>query len=87
VKLGTKVRILAALLLLAAAALSGTSAPGLTKNATGCWRSETGGSPGLSGCQGGGDGCYVCLHSDRYGIYHCFESPDGEIIYCAPGSE
>lgn len=81
-KTGTRMRILAALLLLGSTALSGTAGPGSAKRATGC--SLTGGSPGPDGCTGGEDGCYDCLHSDRYGIYECYESPDGATLYCQP---
>jgi hypothetical protein len=79
-------RILAAILLSAATALTSLSAHPPEKNATGCWLSQNGGNPTYDGCGGGGDSCYICLHSDRYGIYHCYESPSGEIIYCSPGT-
>jgi hypothetical protein len=61
VKTGTRTRILAILLLLGATSLSGVTVPRTDKNAIGCQRSEVGGTPTPRGCDGGGDGCYVCV--------------------------
>jgi hypothetical protein len=85
-KTGTKIRILAASLLLAATALGGMSGPSPVKNATGCSRSDHGGLPTAGGCEYGGDGCYDCIYSDRYGYKRCYEYPDGSIAGCEPWS-
>lgn len=80
---GTKIRILAVLLLSAATALSGRAQPYGTKNATGC-SLEDESRPSARGCIAGAAECYDCLHSDSAGIVECYEYPSGEIAGCEP---
>ena len=86
VRTGTRIRLLATLLLLAATALSGKAASIVDKNATGCSLYPDS-SPSNNGCRPGGDGCYDCLYSNQYGWYECYENLDGSIIgACNPWS-
>ncbi len=81
---GTKVRILATLLLLTATALGGTPSPPGTKNNVGCSLETTEGRPARKECVDGVDSCYDCLYSDAAGIVECWETADGLSSYCVP---
>jgi hypothetical protein len=84
-KTGTKLRILAALLLMvAASALSGYTGPSSPKNAVGCSMRDSTGEATSTGCDFGGDGCWECGHSDGGGTYTCWENADGTIGGCSP---
>jgi hypothetical protein len=86
IRTGTWIRILATLLLLAATSLGGTTVPGVAKGATGCSFTPDS-SPTSTTCLSGGDGCYDCLYTTRYGWYECWENGDGSFIAgCSPWS-
>jgi hypothetical protein len=81
---GTKIRMIAVLLLSTATALSGMVAPYSTKG-IGC-SLEDDSKPTARGCLAGSAECYDCLHSDSAGIVECYEYPTGEIAGCEPFS-
>jgi hypothetical protein len=85
VRTGTKLRILATLLLVVAAtALGGSTGPGTPKNAVGCSLIDSTYMATDGSCQYGGDGCWECQHSTGGGTFTCWENSDGTIGGCSP---
>jgi hypothetical protein len=85
VKTGTKLRILATLLLVVVAtALGGSTGPGSPKNAVGCSLIDSTGAAMDDTCGSGGDGCWECGHSTGGGTFTCWENADGTIGGCLP---
>ncbi|RPH57251.1 hypothetical protein EHM82_01695 [bacterium] len=80
---GTRIRLCATALFIAAAAFSGLAAPAQVKDAVGCSLVPDSG-PRRGGCFGDGPGCYECYYN--YGSVEliCYENIDGSISHCTP---
>jgi hypothetical protein len=83
-KTGTKLRLLAALLLLTSTTLGGRTVPLPAKDAAGCSLESTDGGPGRGGCGDGQGGCYHCFRNDGGDLSECWESADGLTAFCEP---
>jgi hypothetical protein len=83
-KIGTKLRLLAALLLLTSTALSGRISPIAAKDATGCSLEDSDGGPIHGGCDDSGGGCYRCFRNEGGDLSECWETADGTIAFCDP---